>query len=59
MVTMPPMWYGLLALVSILGVCTWWLHNFSDREELKRIAGISGAISMLGLVWITWNLEGL
>tara|TARA_B110000881_G_scaffold165834_1_gene148903 strand:+ start:20 stop:199 length:180 start_codon:yes stop_codon:yes gene_type:complete len=59
MVTMPPMWYALLATVSILGVGTWWLHNFSEKDQLKRILGIAGSISMLGLVFLTWNIEGL
>jgi len=56
---MPTLWYALLTLVSIFGVATWILHNFSDKENLKRICGIAGTISMLSLLIITLNMEGI
>jgi len=56
---MPSLWYALLALVSIFGVSTWLLHNFSNKENLKRICGIAGTISMLSLLIITLRMEGI
>ena len=56
---LPVMWYVLLALVSFFGVSTWWLHNFSDREELKRVSAFSGVISMAALLYLTFTTEGI
>ena len=56
---MEPIWYGLLTLVSLFGVATWWLHNFSDKENLKRICGITGSICMAALLFITLQMEGV
>ena len=35
----PGMWYGLLSLVAIFGVATWYLDNFTQKDNLKRIVG--------------------
>tara|TARA_B100000003_G_C10831050_1_gene330953 strand:- start:75 stop:254 length:180 start_codon:yes stop_codon:yes gene_type:complete len=53
----PTSWYALLSLVSIFGVLTWYLDNFSDKDNLKRISGICGAISMISLLYITFTSE--
>ena len=34
---LPVMWFGLLTLVAIFGVATWFLDNFTQRNELKKI----------------------
>tara|TARA_B100000925_G_scaffold188929_1_gene142821 strand:+ start:152 stop:334 length:183 start_codon:yes stop_codon:yes gene_type:complete len=53
----PAVWYVLLALVSIFGVSTWVLDNFTQKDNLKRITGICGAISMISLLYITFTSE--
>ena len=53
----PTSWYAFLSLVSIFGVLTWYLDNFSDKDNLKRISGICGAISMISLLYITFTSE--
>ena len=54
----PPIWYYLLTLVSIFGVLTWILDKFTQSDNFKKISGILGAISMLGLVYVTFTMEG-
>ena len=54
----PPIWYYLLTLVSILGVLTWILDKFTQSDNFKKISGILGVISMLGLVYVTFTMEG-
>ncbi|MDP6869759.1 MAG: hypothetical protein QGI21_03180 [Candidatus Poseidoniaceae archaeon] len=56
---LPVMWYLLMALVAIFGVSTWWLHNFSEHENLKKISAYSGIISMISLLYLTWSTEGI
>jgi hypothetical protein len=56
---LPALWYGLLSLVAIFGVSTWFLDNFTQKVELKKITAISGIISMLALLYITFTTEGL
>jgi len=53
------MWFGLLALVSIFGVATWFLDNFTERNELKKVIAICGVISMLSLLYLTFTTEGI
>jgi len=53
----PASWYVLLAFVSIFGVSTWYLDNFTQKNNLKRITGICGAISMISLLYITFTSE--
>tara|TARA_B110000444_G_scaffold190471_1_gene180067 strand:- start:6184 stop:6363 length:180 start_codon:yes stop_codon:yes gene_type:complete len=56
---LPVMWFGLLSLVAIFGVATWFLENFSEKNELKKITGICGVISMLSLLYLTFTTEGI
>tara|TARA_B100000767_G_C19647117_1_gene485065 strand:+ start:37 stop:216 length:180 start_codon:yes stop_codon:yes gene_type:complete len=56
---LPVMWFGLLSLVAIFGVATWFLENFSEKHELKKITGICGVISMLSLLYLTFTTEGI
>ncbi len=56
---LPAIWFGLLSLVAIFGVLTWILDNFTNKVELKKISAISGIISMLALLYITFTTEGL
>jgi len=49
----------LLSLVAIFGVATWFLENFSEKHELKKITGICGVISMLSLLYLTFTTEGI
>tara|TARA_B110000438_G_C15761416_1_gene627465 strand:- start:717 stop:896 length:180 start_codon:yes stop_codon:yes gene_type:complete len=56
---LPVMWYALLSLVAIFGVITWFLDNFTQRDEIKRITGIIGVISMIALLYLTFTTEGL
>jgi hypothetical protein len=53
--TFPPLWYGLLLLVSAFGVLTWYLRNFTQRVQLTRLTALSGVTSMLLLVWWTFT----
>ena len=53
----PASWYAFLSLAAIFGVLTWYLDNFSQKDNLKRIAGICGAISMISLLYITFTSE--
>lgn len=56
---LPVMWFGLLALVAVFGVATWFLDNFTERYELKKIIAICGVISMLSLLYLTYTTEGI
>jgi len=56
---LPVMWYALLSLVAIFGVITWFLDNFTQRDEIKRVTGIIGVISMVALLYLTFTTEGL
>ena len=56
---LPAMWFGLLALVSVFGVATWFLDNFTERSELKKVTAICGVISMLSLLYLTFTTEGI
>ncbi|MDA0715954.1 MAG: hypothetical protein O2866_03610 [archaeon] len=51
----PPLWYGLLLLVSLFGVLTWYLRNFTQRLQLTKLSALSGITSMLLLVWWTFT----
>ena len=54
MATYPPLWYGLLFIVSICGVATWYLRNFTTKEELTKLVAFSGIIAMISL--LGWTL---
>jgi apolipoprotein N-acyltransferase len=51
----PPLWYGLLLLVSLFGVLTWYLRNFTQRLQLTKLSALSGVTSMLLLLWWTFT----
>ncbi len=55
----PAIWYGLLGLVAIFGAATWFLDNFTHKDNLKRITAICGVISMISLLYVTFTTEGL
>jgi hypothetical protein len=55
MVSYPPLWYGLLFVVSICGVATWYLRNFTTRVDLTKLIAFSGIISMISL--LSWTLS--
>ncbi len=55
MVSYPPLWYGLLFVVSICGVATWYLRNFTTKVELTKLIAFSGIISMISL--LSWTLS--
>jgi len=44
--------------VSIFGVLTWILDKFTTLENVKKITAISGTISMLGLLYVTYSMDG-
>jgi len=50
----PPLWYALLLLVSVFGVFTWYLKNFTQKIQLTKLSAYSGVASMLLLLW--WTL---
>gem|GEM_PF-798972 len=54
----PTVWYFLLMSVSIFGVLTWILDKFTTLENVKKITAISGTISMLGLLYVTYSMDG-
>ena len=52
---LPPGSIVLLSLISISGVFTWWLNNFTQRKELVKIfatLGIASMVSLLVLVFV-------
>ena len=54
MASYPPLWYGLLFVVSICGVATWYLRNFTTKDELTKLVAFSGIIAMISL--LVWTL---
>ena len=54
---MPGAWWLLLSICSILGVGTWYLHNFTQRDELMRVLAFSGIACMISLLAWTWNMD--
>jgi hypothetical protein len=55
MASYPPLWYGLLFVVSICGVGTWYLRNFTTKDELTKLVAFSGIIAMISL--LGWTLS--
>ena len=41
----------------MLGVATWYLRNFTERDELVRLSAFSGIACMISLVVWTWTLD--
>ena len=53
----PAFWYLLLFMVSICGVISWYLRNYTERVDLLRFFAILGVISMLTLLGSTLTMD--
>ena len=54
---LPTFWYILLFIVSICGVISWYLRNYTERVQLLRFVAITGIISMLTLLGWTLTMD--
>jgi len=54
---MPDGWWLLMAACSALGVSTWYLRNFSDRDELMRLCAFTGIACMISLLGWTLSMD--
>jgi hypothetical protein len=54
---MPDGWWLLLSACSILGVSTWYLRNFSERDDLMRLCAFTGIACMLSLLGWTLSMD--
>ena len=52
----PAGWYVLLFLVSLFGIGTWYIRNFTERVDLLRLFAFSGSICMICLLIWTYEL---
>ena len=50
----PPLWYALWVVISICGVLTWYLRNFTKRVELTKFTAFTGVIAMTTM--LLWTL---
>jgi len=50
----PALWYALWVVISICGVVTWYLRNFTKRVELTKFSAFTGVIAMSTL--LLWTL---
>ncbi|MEC7255291.1 MAG: hypothetical protein VX043_04615 [Candidatus Thermoplasmatota archaeon] len=50
----PTLWYGLWFVISVCGVLTWYLRNFTERVEQTRLTAFVGVIAMTTL--LLWTL---
>ena len=55
--TFPAFWYFLLFMVSICGVISWYLRNYTERVDLLRFFAMLGVISMLTLLGWTLTMD--
>ena len=55
--SMPDSWWLLMSACSILGVATWYLRNFTDRDELMRLCAFTGIACMLSLLGWTLTMD--
>jgi len=53
----PTFWYVLMFIVSICGVISWYLRNYTERVQLLRFFAILGAVSMLSLLGWTLTMD--
>jgi len=53
----PSFWYFLLFMVSVSGVISWYLRNYTERVELLRFFAITGVISMITLLGWTLTMD--
>lgn len=48
----PTLWYALWVIISVCGVMTWYLRNFTQRVELTKFVAFTGVIAMTTmLLW--------
>jgi len=50
----PTLWYCLWVVISVCGVTTWYLRNFTTRVELTKFSAFIGVIAMLTMLF--WTL---
>ena len=50
----PTLWYCLWVVISVCGVTTWYLRNFTTRVELTKFSAFIGVIAMLSMLF--WTL---
>ncbi len=53
----PTFWYVLMFIVSICGVISWYLRNYTERVQLLRFFAILGVVSMLSLLGWTLTMD--
>jgi len=53
----PTFWYILMFIVSICGVISWYLRNYTERVQLLRFFAILGVVSMLSLLGWTLTMD--
>ncbi|MDP7329044.1 MAG: hypothetical protein QF612_04280 [Candidatus Thalassarchaeaceae archaeon] len=46
-----------MAACSILGVATWYMRNFSERDDLMRLFAFTGISCMLSLLGWTLTMD--
>ncbi len=51
--TYPAVWYLLWVVISVCGVGTWYLRNFTQRVETTRMVAFTGVTTML--VMVLWT----
>ena len=50
----PTLWYALWVVISVCGVATWYLRNFTHRVELTKFTAFTGVIAMSTM--LLWTL---
>lgn len=50
----PPLWYALWFVISFCGIATWYLRNFTQREQLTKLIALLGVVSMLSMLFWTF-----
>lgn len=55
MADFPSLWYALWVVISVCGVLTWYLRNFTQRVELTKLVAYTGVIAMLAMLLWTWT----
>ncbi|MEC9090163.1 MAG: hypothetical protein VYC11_02220 [Candidatus Thermoplasmatota archaeon] len=54
---MPSGWWLLMSLCSFFGVLTWYLRNFTNRDDMLRISAFTGIACMLSLLFWTLSMD--
>ncbi len=50
----PTLWYALWVVISVCGVSTWYLKNFTKKVELTKLSAYTGVIAMTTMLF--WTL---